>query len=319
MAVYTPVTHADCNTFLQHYTLGELRDLIGISSGVTNTNYCLLTTSGQYVLTLFEHINAERLPFYLDLVTHLANAGLPCAQPIADNNHNSVQMLKGKPAVIQRWLPGKAVTTPSIAQCSAVGDLLWQLHHAVNTFSQQRINVRGQAWREEMLSKCRQYVDETAGQYMQRAVTICAQLPWQQLPQSIIHADLFPDNVLFDHDHISGVFDFYYACYDARLLDVAITVNAWSIDENSGKLDLDKARALLSRYQDNYQFAAIEKQYWPQALVAAALRFWLSRVYDQHVASPDPTGINQVKPPQPYYQLLLFYLNQPNTLGALEL
>lgn len=313
MAVYTKLTDTDCQGFLKHYALGELQALSGISAGVTNTNYRVCTTSGQYVLTLFEHIDIAKLPFYLDLVTHLAQSGIPCAPPIADCNDNTVHILHGKPVVIQPWLPGKAVIDSSVTQCREIGELLWQLHRGARDFSQRRLNTRGQNWRETMASQCQAYIDDTQRQHLQQAIKICARLPWQRLPQGVIHADLFPDNVLFDHDSVSGVFDFYYACYDALLLDIATTMNAWALDEATGKLNMKKAQTLLARYQDNTAFSAIEQQLWPDVLVAAALRFWLSRLYDQH-HTPDPDGINQPKDPQPYYQLLQFYLEQPGEI-----
>ncbi|MFZ5523436.1 MAG: homoserine kinase [Pseudomonadota bacterium] len=282
MAVFTTVSEAELTAWLSDYSLGQLLELQGIVSGIENTNYFVTTSNGRFVLTLFEKLTADELPFYLNLMAHLARHGIPCPNPMANRHNQFLGTLKGKPACIVSRLSGKSTTAPNLAQCAAIGAMLGQIHIAGQSFSQIMPNPRGAAWRAATAPQVRPFLDAAQAALLDREVALHSRQIGVSLPQGVIHADLFRDNVLLEKDRIGGLIDFYFACTDALLYDVAITVNDWCMD-SSGKLDMQRAWALLRAYHAVRPLLDSERNAWPLMLRVAALRFWLSRLHDMHL------------------------------------
>lgn len=282
MAVFTRVTEAELSAWLADYSLGALLELKGIPSGIENTNYFVTTSNGRFVLTVFEKLTAAELPFYLDLMAHLARHGIPCPAPMANRRNAFLGTLHGKPACIVTRLAGQSVMQPTAADCAAVGAMLAQLHVAGQSFEQHMANPRGAAWRAEAATAVTRFLPPQERELLQAEVERHAAFPAPTLPRGVIHADLFRDNVLMDQGRVGGLIDFYFACTDALLYDVAITVNDWCMGAE-GRLDPARSEALLQAYRAVRPFTPEEATAWPQALRVAALRFWISRLYDRHL------------------------------------
>lgn len=282
MAVFTTVSETELTAWLSDYSLGQLLEMQGIASGIENTNYFVTTTNGRFVLTLFEILGADELPFYLNLMAHLARHGIPCPNPVANRHNQFLGALNGKPACIVSRLSGKSTTTPSNAQCAAIGAMLGQMHLAGQSFSQVMPNPRGATWRSATVPKVRPFLDAPQVELLESEVALQEQQDWSSLPQGVIHADLFRDNVLLEEDRVGGLIDFYFACSDALLYDVAITVNDWCMDAG-GKLDAEKTQTFLRAYHAVRPLQHSERDAWHLLLRAAALRFWLSRLFDKHL------------------------------------
>jgi homoserine kinase type II len=294
MAVFTSVTEADISAWLADYSLGNLLELQGIPAGIENTNYFVTTGNGRFVLTLFEKLTADDLPFYLNLMSHLARHGIPCPAPVANKHNRFLGELNGKPACIVSRLSGKSVMQPTAAHCTAVGAMLGQMHVAGQSFGDVMLNPRGSAWRFETSQQVKRFLSPQDAAMLESEVELHAKNTLTDIPRGVIHADLFRDNVLMDGERVGGLIDFYFACTGNLLYDVAITVNDWCMGAE-GKLDAERTRALLSAYHAARPFTAREAEVWPLALRVAALRFWISRLYDLHL----PRDAEMVKPHDP--------------------
>ena len=282
MAVFTRVSEVGLTAWLGDYSIGQLLELQAIASGIENTNYFVTTGNGRFVLTLFEKLTADELPFYLNLMAHLARHGIPCPCPVANRSNQFLGTLNGKPACIVSRLSGKSTTTPSDAQCAAIGAMLGQMHSAGQSFSQIMPNPRGGPWRATTAPQVRPFLGAEQAALLDSEVALHAQQSWISLPQGVIHADLFRDNVLLEDNRVGGLIDFYFACSDALLYDVAITVNDWCMN-SGGELDAARAQVFLRAYHTVRPLQDSEREAWPLMLRAAALRFWLSRLYDLHL------------------------------------
>lgn len=302
MSVFTKVSHAELVAFLRRFPLGELLGFQGIGEGIENTNYFVDTTQGRWVLTLFERLNYDDLPFFLGLMEHLAQRGYPSAMPLPDNTGQTLSTLNGKPAAIVARLTGQSVLFPTLNQCAAVGRALGDLHVLGQSYGGRCANDRGVAWREA-----------TAQQLLPRASaehrTLIADeleaqraIDWSALPQGVIHADLFKDNVLFVDERLTGVIDFYYACNDALLYDLAVTLNDWCA-EADGRLNGARAAAMIQAYRSRREPTDAERTAWPLVLRAAAFRFFLSRLYDW--TFPREGDLVHIKDPDPYRRILV--------------
>jgi homoserine kinase type II len=282
MAVFTRVTEADITAWLDNYSLGTLLELQGIPAGIENTNYFVTTSNGRFVLTLFEKLTSDELPFYLNLMAHLARHGIPCPCPVADKNNFFLSTLNGKPACIVSRLSGKSITQTAPAHCAAVGAMLGQLHSAGLSFSDVMLNPRGTTWRASAAQQVSGFLVPHDAALLDSEVAYHAQHALSDLPRGVVHADLFRDNVLMDGERVGGLIDFYFACNDSLLYDVAITVNDWCMTSES-KLDEVRTRAFLRAYNAVRPFTEQEAASWPIALRVAALRFWISRLFDLHL------------------------------------
>jgi homoserine kinase type II len=282
MAVFTSVSEGELSTWLSGYSLGQLLSLQGIASGIENTNYFVTTTNGRFVLTLFEKLTADKLQFYLNLMAHLARHGIPCPNPVANRSNQFLGTINGKPACIVSRLNGRSTTTPNSEQCAAIGAILGQMHIAGQGFTQNMPDPCGTAWRAATAPQVRPFLDAPQVALLDSEVALHAQQNWLGLPQGVIHADLFRDNVLLEENRVGGLIDFYFACSNALLYDVAITVNDWCMNAD-GTLAVARAQTLLRAYHEVRPLQDNEREAWALMLRRAALRFWLSRLYDLHL------------------------------------
>jgi homoserine kinase type II len=285
MAVFTSVSDDELTRWLQAYAIGSLVGFEGIATGIENTNFFVTTTRGRYVLTLFEKLSRAELPYYLNLMAHLARHGIPSPAPIADHQNRLLGELNGKPAAIVTRLAGKSEMQPAASHCAAVGSMLAHMHLAGQSFDMRMENPRGPKWWRATAPQVRPFLDQAQSRLLEQELVFQAQHRQQQLPRGVVHADLFRDNVLFARGEIAGVFDFYFAGDDVLLFDLAVVANDWCVDD-VGELDADRTRALLTAYHAVRPLGAEEHAAWPLLLRSAALRFWLSRLYDLHVPRP---------------------------------
>jgi len=314
MSVFTTVTPDQLEVWLRNYDLGALTGLKGIAAGIENTNYFVDTTRGHYVLTLFEKLTARELPYYLNLMAHLAQHGVPCPAPIANRAGGFLGELNARPASLVTRLAGADIVNPTPADCARVGAVLAQMHLAGQSYAGHNANPRGAAWWTAVTPELLPHLDAA------EKALLCSEVgqPYARdaasLPRGAIHADLFRDNILFDAGEIAGVIDFYFACTDALLYDVAITVNDWCIQPDS-RLDAARAQALLSGYHAQRPFTADECDAWTGMLRQGALRFWVSRLYDYHL--PRAGELTHAKDPGHFRRLLQSHIAHARELPQL--
>ncbi|MGK0673801.1 MAG: homoserine kinase [Halothiobacillaceae bacterium] len=301
MSVYTRVDRPALETFLHDFDAGQLVEYSGISAGIENTNYFVTTTQGCFVLTLFERLSRDELPFFLDLMAHLAEHGVPTPHPLADRHGLYLSELCGKPAALVQRLTGSSVEHPDATQCAAIGAALAHLHLVGLSFPHQRPNPRGPHWWREAAARVHDRLGPDAAQRLDEEIAFQFAHRHDQLPRGVIHADLFRDNALFEGERLTGIIDLYYACTDALLFDVAVTVNDWCVTDGHA-LDPERTRTLLAAYADVRPFTPAEHASWPAMLRAAALRFWLSRLVDLHY--PRAGELTHTKDPETFGQLL---------------
>ncbi|WP_353569836.1 homoserine kinase [Candidatus Albibeggiatoa sp. nov. BB20] len=301
MSVYTVVSQTELETFLTQYKLGKLVDFKGISEGIENTNYFVTTTEGEFVLTLFEQYSADELPFFLELMAYLAEHEIPSAHPLADKQNHYLRKLNGKPAAFVRRLAGKSVIVPNVTQCCEIGCALGQFHAISPDFSYFRENGRGLEWWQATSQQVMSLLPSEDAKLLQNELDFQLNYKELDLPGGVTHADLFCDNALFQGNKLSGILDFYYACNDSFLFDLAVTVNAWCTLEDYS-LDDVRVNRVLAGYTKHRKLTQAECKVWPVMLRAAALRFWLSRLQDK--LFPREGEMTQVKNPDEYKNIL---------------
>jgi homoserine kinase type II len=310
MAVYTPVSAADLAAFLADYDVGSAISLKGIAEGVENSNFLIDTTTGRYFLTLYEkRVDAADLPWFLALTTHLAACGLPVPRPIPDRAGIALKSLNGRPACLIEYLSGVSVTEPTDAQCHAVGQALGRLHRAGAPFTAVRPNALGPAAWPPLAARCHGRLGEIdAGlpDAVARGLTAAAQWP-QDLPQTTIHADLFPDNVLMLDGQVTGLIDFYFACTDARAYDVAVTHGAWCFSADGRQFFPARAAGLMRGYGLEMALTPAELAALPRLAAGAALRFTLTRAFDW-LNTPADALVTR-KDPMAFARRLTWYLD----------
>ncbi len=277
MSVFTQINAQELQMFLSQYAVGELQDFVGIEAGVENSNFFVNTSSGRYVLTLFEQHSPNELSYFLQVMQHMAKAGLPIAAPIPTLTGSLFSECKSKPAALIRYLAGETLVQANLQQCAAIGELLANIHLAGQSFPLQRAPDRGHNWRLQTAQRLLPLLEFEDRVLLSKSLQRQQTLQLAGLPQGLIHADLFRDNTLFIHNQLSGVLDWYYACNDCWLYDLAIVVNDWCCFEN-GALDPERLVSCLSAYQRIRPFTYLEAEQWQVMLEAAALRFWLSRL-----------------------------------------
>ena len=293
MAVFTSLSESELRPWLSQYDAGELRSLTGIASGIENSNFFLGTSTGEYVLTIFEKLTAAELPFYLGLTAHLEHQGIPCPGPVPDRAGRHFSELKGKPAAIVRRLPGKSHMQPSDTDRAQVSATLARMHIAGQSYANVQENPRGPHWWAVTTPRVLPFLSADNQAMLSDELRFQASHRLDQLPRGPIHADLFRDNVLFQDEtaagRLGGFIDFYFAGWDCLLFDVAVCVNDWCIARagaDSGRLLDEQARVFLAAYHAVRPFDAAEHAAWPVMLRAGALRFWLSRLFDFHLPRP---------------------------------
>ncbi len=308
MAVYTDVAAEDLAPFLAGYDIGELLAYKGIAEGVENSNFLVHTSRGYFILTLYERRVAERdLPFFLGLMEHLASRGITCPQPVKNRGGETLGRLAGRPAAIVTFLDGMWIRRPSAAHGAALGEALARLHLAGADFPMRRENALSVAGWRQLYAACGDRANEV--QRDLKAV-LAAELDMLEkawplgLPQGVIHADLFPDNVFFLGDSLSGLIDFYFACTDTLVYDVAICLNAWCFEQDHS-YNVTKGRALLASYAKTRPLSPPEWEKLPLLARGAALRFLLTRLVDW--LNVPPGALVRPKDPIEYLRKLRFH------------
>jgi homoserine kinase type II len=288
---------------LRALNLGELRELRGIQSGIENTNYFVTAEDmlgrREFVLTLFERLTFEQLPFYLHLMKHLAQHGIPVPDPAADKSGDILHTMCGKPAALVNKLEGKHELAPGTEHCAQVGAMLARMHLAGREYKRRQPNLRGLPWWNETVPVVLPFVTPEQAALLRGELAyqnhVAASAAYAALPRGAIHADLFRDNVMFQDGKLTGFFDFYFAGVDAWLFDLAVCLNDWAIDLPTGAHDRDRARAFVEAYASVRPLSAAERQLLPAMLRAGALRFWISRLWDFHL----PREASLLKPHDP--------------------
>jgi homoserine kinase type II len=287
MAVFTEVPFEEAAAFLRRLGLGELRAMAACHGGIENTNYFAETNRGEYVLTLFERLTSEQLPFYLHLMQHLASRGVPVPGPAPDADGRILHRLKGKPAAVVDRLRGRNELAPGARHCGAVGEMLARMHLAGRDYVRHQPNLRGLPWWKETVPILLPYVGEDQRSLLLDELAfqarIAASPDYAALPRGPIHADLFRDNVLFDGGRLSGFLDFYFAGCDTFLFDIGVCLNDWCVDADSGGAEGVRGAAFLTAYESVRPLVPEERRLLPALERAAALRFWLSRLWDYYI------------------------------------
>jgi homoserine kinase type II len=317
MAVYTEVAFEEAARLLQSLGLGSLSELQGIRSGIENTNYYALTTRGQWVVTLFERLSREQLPYYLELMRHLARRGIPVPAPQPDAADQLVHTLAGKPAAVVTRLPGSHRLAPDARHAEQVGAMLGRMHRAGADFALQQPHLRGLDWWVRTVPEVLPHVEAGISRMLRDELafqqTVAASPAAAALPRGPIHADLFRDNVMFDEtagdDRLCGFFDFYFAGTDALLFDVAVCLNDWCIDHASGRLVEELALPFFEAYRAQRPLEPVEWRLLPAMLRAAAFRFWLSRLWDWYL--PRSAAMLQPKDPTHFERVLRDRIDMP--------
>jgi homoserine kinase type II len=305
MAVFTPVTLDDCRPWMAQFPLGQILAIRGIASGIENSNFFIDTEQGGFVLTIFENLTFEQLPFYVKLMRHLADKGVLVPAPIANNSGELVVALHGKPAAIVTKLTGTSQMSPMPSHCAEVGTMLAHMHIAAQDFLLAQPNLRGLQWWQENVPAALGFLSDDNRELMQSELDFQLALSkcsiFQGLPKGPVHADLFRNNVMFDGERLTGFFDFYFAGCDTWLFDVAVTINDWCIHLETGQLDMTRVNAMLNAYHAVRPFTSDESLAWQGMLRGAAFRFWLSRVIDfykpreaEMLTPHDPTHFERI-------------------------
>jgi homoserine kinase type II len=309
MAVFTEVSESKAQELLTQLRLGDLVELQGIQGGIENTNYFLTSSVGTYVLTLFERLTHQQLPFYLHLMKHLAHHGIPVPDPVANSDGDILLTLEGKPAAVVNRLIGSSELAPTPQHCHAVGDMLARMHLAGKDYNRHQPNLRGLAWWNQTVPVVLPFLCNAQNSLIQSELAfqnhVAHSSAYAALPRGPVHADLFRDNVMFEGTgealQLTGFFDFYFAGVDTWLFDLAVCLNDWCIDIDTGALHVDRTAALLAAYQKVRPLIGAERQLLNPMLRAGALRFWTSRLWDFHLPREasmltphDPTHFERV-------------------------
>lgn len=322
MAVFTEVSFDQAADFLQTLGLGRLQSLEGCAGGIENTNYFADTDQGRWVLTLFERLSFEQLPFYLQLMKHLALKGIPVPDPQAGPASSAlVHRLCGKPAAVVNRLSGATELAPGVHHCQALGQMLARMHLAGGDFPLQQPNLRGLDWWNETVPAVLPFLNEAQSRLLLSELAYQNHLTqdsaYRSLPRGPIHADLFRDNVMFEGRgegaRLSGLFDFYFAGCDTWLFDLAVCINDWCIDLQTGAGDAARTQALIEAYHAVRPLSPQERRLLPALQRAGALRFWLSRLWDLHL--PREAAVLKAHDPEHFERVLRFRIEYPRTLS----
>ena len=313
MAVYTEVSFEDLETLLSGYDVGRPTGFKGIAEGVENSNFLLRTDSGVFILTLYEkRVREQDLPYFLGLMGHLAARGVLCPLPVQRRDGSLWTMLNGRPAALLGYLDGLSLHRPGADHCAEAAAACAMLHEAGKDFVMARPNALGPAgWRKlaDATMTATETVQNGLGALIEGTLGDLERDWPAGLPAGVIHADLFPDNVLFMDGKVSGLIDFYFACNDAFAYDLAVMLNAWCF-ESDGSFNLTKGKALIGAYRKERELSADERDALPLLARGAALRFLLTRLYDW--LHPDPLAMVRPKDPREFARRLRFHLNAHN-------
>ena len=322
MAVFTEVSESKAQELLTQLQLGDLLELQGIQGGIENTNYFLTSSVGNYVLTLFERLTHQQLPFYLHLMKHLAHHGIPVPDPVANLDGDILLTVEGKPAAVVNRLLGSSELRPTSNHCQAVAGMLARMHLAGKDYNRHQPNLRGLAWWNETIPVVLPFLNESQISLIRSELAfqnhIAKSAAYAALPRGPVHADLFRDNVMFEGADnnllLTGFFDFYFAGVDTWLFDLAVCLNDWCIDLDTGEMHIEKTAAFLAAYQSVRPLIGAERHLLNAMLRAGALRFWTSRLWDLHLPRED----NMLTPHDPthFERVLRQRLAQPIGLST---
>jgi homoserine kinase type II len=322
MAVFTEVSESKAQELLTQLQLGDLLELQGIQGGIENTNYFLTSSVGNYVLTLFERLTHQQLPFYLHLMKHLAHHGIPVPDPVANLDGDILLTVEGKPAAVVNRLLGSSELRPTSNHCQAVAGMLARMHLAGKDYNRHQPNLRGLAWWNETIPVVLPFLNESQISLIRSELAfqnhIAKSAAYAALPRGPVHADLFRDNVMFEvvdnNLLLTGFFDFYFAGVDTWLFDLAVCLNDWCIDLDTGEMHIEKTAAFLAAYQSVRPLIGAERHLLNAMLRAGALRFWTSRLWDLHL----PREANMLTPHDPthFERVLRQRLAQPIGLST---
>ena len=322
MAVYTEVSFVEAQDFLESLDIGPITDLQACAGGIENTNYFVSSGNQERVLTLFERLSFEQLPFYLQLMKHLAQRGIPVPNPVANRQGQLLHRLKGKPAAVVNRLRGRSELAPDPAHCQRVGQMLARMHLAGRDFALTQPHLRGLAWWNETAPVVLPFLDAEQSRLLRSELAyqnhVAASSGYSALPRGPIHADLFRDNVMFEvlegSAELTGFFDFYFAGVDTYLFDLAVCLNDWCIDLASGSADGLRMRTFLAAYDSERALSAAERHLLPALLRGAALRFWISRLWDLHL--PRAASLLQAHDPAHFERVLRQRISQSSLYKA---
>ena len=317
MAVYTDVSFDEAFDLLQALGLGPLQSLKACTGGIENTNYFVDTDSGAYVLTLFERLSFEQLPFYLQLMKHLAERGIPVPNPAPDKTGSLLHSLKGKPAAVVNKLRGASELSPTLAHCTQVGTTLARMHLAGLDFGLSQPNLRTLPWWNATLPSVLPHVTAQQRSLLLGELAyqnhVASSSAYKTLPRGVVHGDLFRDNVMFEGGELTGFFDFYFAGCDTFLFDIGVSLNDWCVDLPTGQHDAARANAFLAAYQSVRVLTAHERALLPAMTRAGALRFYISRLWDFYLPreasvlkAHDPTHFERVLTGRVLHPICLF-------------
>ena len=316
MAVFTEVSEQQASDLLTQLSIGDLKSLQGISSGIENTNYFLTTDQGEYVLTVFERLSHAQLPFYLYLMKHLADRGIAVPDPQSNSQGDILLTLLDKPAAVVNRLQGESEMQPGLAHCAAMGQTLAHMHLAAQDFDKQQPNLRGLPWWNDTVPQILPFLSKEQAQLLTHELAfqnhISGSSSYTALPRGPVHADAFRNNVMFVAETLSGVFDFYFAGVDSWLFDLGVCINDWCIDDITGVLNMPRLQAMLDAYQSVRPLSASERELFNPMLRAAALRFWISRLWDFHL--PREASMLQAHDPVHFERVLQQRLHHPIAL-----
>lgn len=302
MSVYTSVSDAEIRRFLEDYAIGSFVSLEGIAQGVTNSNYFLTTDGGRFVLTVFEVLRAEEIPFFLELKRHLSRNGVACPAPVPRKDGRFDGILCGKPACVVSLLAGRDSAEPDLAQCRATGAMLAKMHLAGGSFAGAvPENPRYAAWWEAESRRLLPHLPTDEAALLADEIAFLRGMSDDGLPHGVIHADLFRDNVLLDGGQVAGFIDFYYACRGSFVYDLAIALNDWARTDDH-RTEPAAYGAFLDGYRSVRPLSAAEEDYLPTARRAACIRFWVSRLSDKYF--PQAGEMTFIKDPAVFRDLL---------------
>ena len=323
MAVYTQVSFDQANAYFQTLGLGPLTRLEGCAGGIENTNYFADTAQARYVLTLFERLSPEQLPYYLRLMRHLAQHGIPVPDPAANAQGQLLHSLQGRPSCVVSLLTGKSELQPGTEHCAQVGAMLARMHLAGRSFDMRQPNLRGLDWWQRTVPEVLPFVSPEQSALLQSELAaqqaMAQSAEYADLPRGPIHADLFRDNVMFapdahGHAQLTGFFDFYFAGNDAWVFDIAICLNDWCVDTANGVADAARTDAFMQAYTSVRPLQPSEATVFASMLRAAALRFWLSRLWDLHL--PRQAAMLKAHDPVPFERILRQRIAHPLSWSA---
>ncbi len=326
MAVYTEVAFTEAAALLHALDLGDLTELRGIQGGIENTNYFVTSERDgatlEHVLTVFERLGFEQLPFYLHLMKFLAERGIPVPAPAANAKGEILHTVQGKPAAVVDKLRGRSDLAPGVAQCEAVGTMLARMHLAGRDFHLSQPNLRGLPWWNETVPVVLPFLTPPQADLIRSELAyqnhVAGSPAYAALPRGAIHADLFRDNAMFEDGELTGFFDFYFAGCDTFLFDIAVCLNDWCVlhdQDHDGSLDTPRSLALLAAYQAVRPLSAAERHMLPALLRAGALRFWISRLWDLHL--PREAAMLQPHDPTHFERVLRARVRETQALSAL--